>query len=221
MTDYVEPRMGYSHTCPHCGVLTAPQYANLTQIGDVAFQYFTCQNFECRGVTIWKGLPPASDLPGTGLSNPELIYPPAWKEGPEPNEDLPENILADYEEARLVGSMSPRGSAALLRLALQKLCSHLGADANTLDDQIEKLIEQHRLPEGLQKSLTAVRVIGNEAVHPGVLDLRDDWAIVERLFMLINIIAHRLITEPREIEEAYELVPDSKKKPIVSHDPPD
>jgi hypothetical protein len=41
---------------------------------------------------------------------------------PFPNNDLPEDIKNDYIEARDILNKSPRGSSALLRLAIQKLC---------------------------------------------------------------------------------------------------
>lgn len=39
----------------------------------------------------------------------------------------------------------------------------------------------------IQKSLDIVRVIGNEAVHPGVIDLNDNKDIALQLFQVINI----------------------------------
>jgi hypothetical protein len=44
-------------------------------------------------------------------------------EGPPPNPDLPDDLMLDYEEASKIVSLSPRGSAVLLRLAIQKPAS--------------------------------------------------------------------------------------------------
>lgn len=55
----------------------------------------------------------------------EVMILPDQTIAPPPNEDLPENCIEDYEEARSVFSRSPKSSAALLRLVLQKLMGHL------------------------------------------------------------------------------------------------
>ena len=44
---------------------------------------------------------------------------------PNPHENMPVSLLKDYEEARRVFPDSARGAAALLRLALEKLCIEL------------------------------------------------------------------------------------------------
>lgn len=46
-------------------------------------------------------------------------------------------------------------------------------------------------------------MVGNEAVHPGMIDLRDDYETVSKLFKLTNFIADKLISEPKEVEEIY------------------
>jgi hypothetical protein len=46
---------------------------------------------------------------------------PILPDAPEPLPDMPEDVAKDYNEARMVSSYSSRASAALLRLALQKL----------------------------------------------------------------------------------------------------
>jgi hypothetical protein len=70
----------------------------------------------------------------------------------------------------------------------------------------------------VQQSLDVVRVIGNEAVHPGVIDLRDDRASAERLFDLVNIVAEQMITHPRSVQEMYEKLPSSKIDAIQRRD---
>ena len=62
----------------------------------------------------------------------------------------------------------------------------------------------------IQKSLDLVRVIGNEAVHPGTIDLGDDRKTALGLFTLINLIATAMITEPKEVDEMYAEYPNPR-----------
>ena len=66
----------------------------------------------------------------------------------------------------------------------------------------------------IQKALDVVRVIGNESVHPGTIDLRDDLETVTTLFKLVNLIVERLISEPRHIDDVFKSLPPSKLKGI-------
>ena len=66
------------------------------------------------------------------------------------------------------------------------------------------------LPPKVQEALDSVRVIGNESVHPGTIDLRDNKEIAKKLFKLINFIAPKLISETKEIDEIYNSLPPNK-----------
>jgi hypothetical protein len=70
----------------------------------------------------------------------------------------------------------------------------------------------------VQKSLDVVRVIGNEAVHPGELDLRDDRDTALQLLRLIDVIAHQMISQPKAIAALYESLPEGKRKAIEKRD---
>lgn len=141
-----------------------------------------------------------------------LIH-PNEKLGVLPNTDLPDHIVRDYEEARGILGDSPRGAAALLRLCVQKLCIHLGEKGKNIDDDIASLVSKGLNPL-VQKSLDIVRVIGNEAVHPGVIDLNDDRDTASQLLILINSIAAQMISHPKKVEELYGKLPQSKREAI-------
>ncbi len=130
---------------------------------------------------------------------------------------MPEDVKEDYEEARLVVEVSPRSAAALLRLALQKLMKHLGESGKNLNDDIANLVKKG-LPEKIQKALDAVRVIGNNAVHPGELDLRDDKETALALFDLLNMIVEVMITQPKKVNEIYDKLPKGAKEAIEKRD---
>jgi Domain of unknown function (DUF4145) len=134
-----------------------------------------------------------------------------------PNEDLPDSISADYREAALIFRTSPRGAAALLRLCIQKLCDHLGQQGKTLDDAIAALVKAGLDPRA-QKALDIVRVIGNESVHPGQIDLRDDPDTALELFKLVNLVAEIMISSPKHVDAMYSGLPAGKRQAIERRD---
>lgn len=135
------------------------------------------------------------------------------------NPDMSEDIRRDYEEAGAILNQSPRGAAALLRLAIQKLCKELGQPGENINEDIKSLVAAG-LDTRVQQSLDAVRVIGNSAVHPGKIDIRDDRATAEALFKLLNLIVDKTISEPKHIKEIYESLPENLREAIAKRDSP-
>jgi hypothetical protein len=94
----------------------------------------------------------------------------------------------------------------------------LGESGKNINDDIASLVKKG-LPVQIQKALDIVRVVGNESVHPGQIDLNDNQEIANKLFDLINIIAQVMITQPKEISALYEnIIPDDKKEAIEKRD---
>lgn len=130
---------------------------------------------------------------------------------------MPEVVRADYQEARTIVDRSPRGAAALLRLALQKLMTVLGEPGNDINRDIGSLV-QKGLPVEVQQALDAVRVVGNEAVHPGTLDLKDDTDTAAALFGLMNYIVDQRIAQPKKLQQLYSRLPPAKLAGIQQRD---
>jgi hypothetical protein len=130
---------------------------------------------------------------------------------------MPDDVKADYEEARRIVGLSPRGACALLRLGVQKLCASLGEKGRNIDDDIASLVEKG-LPVEVQQALDSLRVIGNEAVHPGEMDLRDDVATATSLFGLLNFVVQDRIAGPKERRRLFGLLPERKREAIANRD---
>src|ERR1700704_6610852 len=159
---YVHPEFKKSSfNCPHsdCGAYALQRWFDIWtsergHILNLSIAY--CDH--CRLYSLWH--------------EKKLIYPPFKNVAPA-HPDMPENIKIDYEEARSIFGESARSSAALLRLTIQKLCEHLNFSGDNINADIKAMVAQG-LPLQVQQSLDIVRVIGNEQVHPGTLDVRDD-----------------------------------------------
>ena len=130
---------------------------------------------------------------------------------------MPPDVRGDYEEPRSIVNRSPRGGRALLRLAVQKLCKDLGEKGKNINEDIAALVK-NGLPVEAQKALEVLRVIGNNAVHPGELDLKDDAATASQLFNLLNFIVQDRISEPRQRRKLFDMLPQTAKDQIERRD---
>jgi uncharacterized Zn-finger protein len=208
---YIPPidEMQASFTCPYCDVYAAHQFHNLAYYkhskgyADFKDHAMSICSY-CTYVVVWNR--------GT-----QQIIEPSSSIAPMPSNDMPDDIKQDFEEARQIVGVSPRGAAALLRLCVQKLMIHLGEKGKDIDDDIASLVKKG-LPVRIQQALDTVRVIGNESVHPGQMDLKDDRETALKLFSLINIIIQNRITEPKEIEDLYNMLPQTKRDGITKRD---
>lgn len=147
----------------------------------------------------------------------KMVY-PIFGSAPLPNADMPEDVKQDYEEARSIVAASPRGAAALLRLAVQKLCKHLGEPGENINADIKNLVAKG-LPEAVQQALDSVRVVGNNAVHPGQIDFTDNAGVANGLFAMLNFICENRITQPKMISQFYQAtVPINTQEHINKRD---
>jgi hypothetical protein len=70
----------------------------------------------------------------------------------------------------------------------------------------------------VQQALGALRVVGNNAVHPGEMDLRDDVETAHELFGWLNYIVEQLITQPTKLYELYGRLPQTALDGIQHRD---
>lgn len=208
---YISPDYSLSSfTCPHCGAHSQMDLSVITiQDGEAYITEFPESNsyiyiavcYSCQKKIIWV--------------EDQYIYPEM--QYLQPCEDMPESVKGLYNEASLIYNKSPRAACALLRLAVERLCNELG-ETGKIDTMIGNLVKKG-LPSIVQKALDAVRVIGNKAVHPEQITFDvDDKSTSETLMKLLNIITERLITEPKEIDDIFNALPQSTKDAIEKRD---
>lgn len=72
----------------------------------------------------------------------------------------------------------------------------------------------------MQQALDTIRILGNDGVHPGVIDISDkerkENALM--LFLLLNILVDRMIKVDMQIQQFYSLIPVSKREAIEQRD---
>jgi len=165
------------------------------------FSIATCSS--CENFTLWV--------------NNEIVFPKKTTLQP-PNDDLNEDIKVLYLEASSILIDSPKGATALLRLALQKLLEQVGKSGKNINNDIKALVAEGLSPK-IQQALDLLRVIGNNAVHPGQINFDDNAEIAQKLFGILNFIAEELITKPKELEELYaDLIPSETQGHIKQRD---
>lgn len=195
-------------TCPNCGAFAQQQNWGYTEDGhgpysnsEGQFPLAVSRCTHCRKHTIWHFQ--------------EMVFPHRGS-APMPNKDMPQEVLSDYEEAASILSKSPRGASALLRLALQKLCLHLGGSGKNINEDIKQLVSKG-LPVQVQQALDVVRVIGNNAVHPGQIET-DNPEMAGSLFALVNLVTDYMISKPNEVSTIYGSLPQGAVEAINKRD---
>jgi len=139
------------------------------------------------------------------------------------SEKLPSDLTVDYEEAQNVAEISPRSAAALLRLLLEKLCKKYLLENNKIKGS-EKLntmigiLVKEGISDTIQKACDILRITGNETVHAGTIDIRDNPESVKFFFELVNMIADYLYMKYKRIPEIYSTLPTDKLDGIEKRD---
>ncbi len=105
-----------------------------------------------------------------------------------------------------------------MRLALQKLLEQVGKSGKNINNDIKALVADGMSPK-IQQALDLFRVIGNNAVHPGQINLDNNTEVAQKLFGILNFIVEELITKPKELEELYtDLIPNETQDHIKKRD---
>lgn len=206
-------------TCPNCSTFSKHDWTH-TLVNESYGQFsgnigmgvekqkvnylYLCKCEHCGYISFWY--------------NENLIWP--LNTGVEsPLDEMPEDIKTLYNEASSIVELSSKGACAILRLALQKLCNRLAGqdEKKKIDGAIKKLVE-NGLPATLQKAMDTVRIVGDEAVHPGEINIDDNKDLAIAMFRLLNIIIDKMIVEPKQIDDLYNLMPENKLEGIKNRD---
>lgn len=232
--------------CPHCSVLAKQEWSNSADLSKIITAIYTNYYFSYRELIdfydqepIRKFLNFMEDKLPDGIEqyfsnnlsiakchscnnfsvwiDKNIVYPKNISIE-SPNTDMDKDIQELYNEAATIFLDSPKGATAILRLALQKLLVQIGKDGKNINNNIKELVAEGLDPK-IQQALDFLRVIGNNAVHPGQIDLDDNKDIALTLFKILNLIADDLITKPKNMEKLYnDILPENIKRHIEQRD---
>lgn len=197
--------------CPQCNAFSAMKWEDLAlyqhgRISMAPLKQAKCHR--CNNISIW--------LNGDEQYPVKLLY-PNMITAPLPNPDMPDVCQKDYLEAREIANLSPKGAAALLRLCVQNLVISLGGTGKNINDDIKDLVKKGLNPQ-IKQALDIVRVVGNNAVHPGEINIDDNPETVNALFGLINLIVDSQITQPKQVSILFDTLPTGAKEAIAKRD---
>lgn len=226
---YVEPKFKEkSFTCPYCQTYAEQKWS----ICKTKIEPFTKRFVFLRSEEVARNLATeeAENLDSISITtcnacrkyhiwhNDKMIV-PTNSPIPMPIEDMPQAVKELYLEARDVYPISYKSACALLRLALQHLCEELLKDKSKgeINKDIGQLVKE-TVPQEFQQALDIVRVIGNNAVHPGKMDEQDVKEYAVTLFELLNYIVQEKIVRPKLIGGIYDKLPSGVLKSIDKRD---
>ena len=161
-----------------------------------------------------------------GVDNQIIIYPQQVQttQVPAPSKYMPDDVKKMYDEAANVFELSPRSSAALIRLTLELLLKkYLVNDGkkHSLNEMIGML--SANTPSLVMEFMDLIRDKGNSEVHPELQKLEHEWGDITRepdkdeilyLFKYINIICG-FIGLSDKANEDFESLPEQKRLHIT------
>jgi hypothetical protein len=172
--------MSFPWRCPFCGhhstisehnhTSTRSNFDDNNKLGEqvVTWLAVTCPNPQCRRYTFRVSIHDWGTPAGGGTYGPR-IQRHSWQLVPAADmkvlpEYLPAAVLADYKEACLIATLSPKASATLARRCLQGMIRDFWkVDPGRLVDEIKAI--RDKVDADAWDAIEGVRKIGNIGAH--------------------------------------------------------
>ena len=133
---------------------------------------------QCNGFAVW-------------VSN-ELVFPRQTRK-------MPELAEQDLDEAATVLKKSPVGSAALMRLCIQKLVPLLSQNGKGLDEHISSLVRKG-LEVEIQQAMGVLEVIRNDPVRLTKFESEEEQEMALKFFESLKAILERRAPQNQDEE---------------------
>ncbi len=135
---------------------------------------------------------------------------------PAVGEEFSANIQEIIEEARLVFDASPRAALALLRVALEHICTDKGFKNGYLKGRLENLIKDKQLSQEIIDDLTLIKALGDDSVHAIPIIEGDTKELATLAFNLVANIGDTLYTQPNRRKSLLAQLKDGKRLKTVN-----
>ncbi|PIT23620.1 hypothetical protein BGI37_11835 [Snodgrassella alvi] len=169
---------GKSWVCPHCN---RPVIIRDSDINNVRNSYFLPVNSQEYVLDVTITICPSESCGKETIELNKFLYDkyegisnPIYNKIIEPEANIkifncstiPDVILEDYKEAKLILNLSPKASATLARRCLQSMIRDFYSitDKRNLHQEIEAI--EDRIDPGMYKAIMALKSIGNIGAHP-------------------------------------------------------
>ena len=157
--------------CPHCATSIHESWATTNVLNsrnqDTAWrvEFMTCP--QCSNEMLRNGKIQIKNN-RAAVFTWRQAFPVGSNRGAVPNQ-VPTDVAADYSEASLVLSLSPKASAALSRRCLQSVLRDAGYPQKDLSKQIDAVLAESdtrkALPSGVHIIVDTIRNFGNFSAH--------------------------------------------------------
>jgi len=110
------------------------------------------------------------------------------------------------------------GKENLLNAEQEVSLSKQMEEGKNINTDIRSLVKKEVLSGQVVKVADTLRITGNNAVHPGQIVDEDFDKVAAKMFDLINFIVKKAITEPKELDELYQLMPENARTAAEAQD---
>ena len=179
--------------------------------GECRIQFVTRICNECAHNTYFEVINPRIIKDEEYKPQATQIYPRTSTIEWFPNDDMSDEQKQLFNEAKDIFDISPKAAGALLRSVIERILRDKFPEysQSCLGTILGKDKVKNELDSELIGLCNACKLIGNDAAHSSLIIYEDESKQeVELLFRLINAIAEKLLSQPREYKE---LLDKSKK----------
>jgi hypothetical protein len=207
--------------CEHCGNLTLKErtgnYFTVPDDNHMFTSYVLYRCKICDGAVLEKAthqlpkdycgsIQPRFYIAAAEVTMVEQLWPPSLSLAPE----APVRVREIYEEARAVMRKSPSSFVVQIGRALEAVTKDSSAQGRTLNEKLDWLIKEGRLPEVFGEMGHISRILRNWGAHDAEIDVElEDVEVVDEFF---KAIIEYLYVAPTKVKRVRSLIQQRRSR---------